>query len=729
MPLQSQYRFRNLADLSHMKSTRLLLLLVLAVLVAAFFVFDLHQYFNLEYLKSQQSRLDTFYQANSIKTVLIFFFAYIAIAALSLPGGAIMTLAGGAIFGFSTGLLLVSFASTMGATLAFLIVRFLFNEPVQKRFSKQLQRINTGIKKDGVFYLFTIRMIPLFPFFIVNMVMALTPIKVWTFAWVSQIGMLAVTAVLVNAGTQLAKIRSLGDILSPGLIGSLVLVGFASLIAKLVVSIISKKRIYADHPMPKSFDTNLIVIGGGSAGLVSAYIAAQVKAKVVLIEQAKMGGDCLNSGCVPSKSLIAAARVAHQFRNADRYGVEPAEPVIHLSKVMQRVHESIEKIAPHDSVERYTSLGVDCITGSARLTSPFSVEVDGKTITAPNIILATGAEPFVPPIQGVEDSGYVTSDTIWDVSELPKRLVVMGGGSIGCELAQSFARLGSKVTIVEMMPHLMANEDADMIEKYVSPVFEADGIDIKTDHKAVRFERDGGNKTLVTVHNEQEVPLVYDMVLIAVGRRARTQGFGLAEVGIRLTERKTIEVNEYLQTNYPNIYACGDVIGSYQFTHTAAHEAYYASTNALFRGVKKTRVDYSVIPWCTFTEPEVARVGLSETDAKKAAIEFESTVYNLNGLDRAITEKVNHGIVRVLTPPGKDKVLGATIIGHNAGEMIAEFVMAMQHGIGLKKLLGTICAYPTMMGANKYVAGEWRRAHAPVFALKILEKYHHWKRK
>ncbi|HXG28963.1 MAG TPA: FAD-dependent oxidoreductase [Nevskiales bacterium] len=704
-----------------------LLLAALAAAVAGFFIFDLGQYLSLEYFKSRQAEVMAYYAAHRLETVAAFFLIYVAVTGLSLPGAAVMTLAAGAIFGLLWGTVIVSFASSIGATLAMLVARFLLRDAVQQKFGDRLAAINRGVEKEGAFYLFTLRLVPIFPFFVINLAMGLTPIRTVTFYWVSQVGMLAGTLVYVNAGTQLAQIESLSGLLSPKLIAAFVLLGVFPLIAKKIVDAVKARRVYARWrgKKPKRFDNNIVVIGAGSAGLVTAYIAAAIKAKVTLIEKHKMGGDCLNTGCVPSKALIRSAKFIEHVRRAREFGMRDASVEMDFAEVMDRVHKVIKAIEPHDSVERYTGLGVDCIEGNAKITSPWTVEVNGETLTTRNIVIAAGARPFVPPIRGIDQIRVWTSDTIWEMRELPKRLCVLGGGPIGSELTQAFARLGSKVTQIEMLPRILPREDED-ISEMVTRRFEAEGIDVLTGHKAKEIRVANGQKTLVCEYLDAEVLIDFDELLCAVGRVANLKGYGLEELGVEVS--RTVVVNEFMQTNYPNIYACGDVAGPYQFTHTAAHQAWYASVNALFSGIKKFKADYSVIPWATFTEPEVARVGLNELEAKEKGIPYEVTTYHIDDLDRAIADSEAHGLVKVLTVPGKDKILGVTIAGEHAGDLIAEYILAMRHGIGLNKILGTIHIYPTLAEANKYAAGEWKRAHAPQWALKLLQKFHAWRR-
>lgn len=713
---------------------KLILISIILAAIVAFFTFDLHQWLTLDSLKGGLGQFNQWLEQSPVIVGAAFFVIYVAVTALSLPGAAVMTLAAGALFGLGWGLLLVSFASSIGATLAFLVSRYLLHDTVQQRFGDRLKAINEGIKKEGAFYLFTLRLVPIFPFFLINLVMGLTPIKAWTFYWVSQVGMFAGTIVYVNAGTQLAQIDSLSGILSPDLILSFALLGIFPLLAKKLIAFIKARRVYKNWNKPKSFDRNLIVIGAGAGGLVSAYIAAAVKAKVTLIEANKMGGDCLNYGCVPSKALIKTAKVAKQMRNGSQYGLNDQEPQFSFKKVMERIHNVIKSIEPHDSVERYEGLGVEVLQGYGRVIDPWTVEVklhDGsvQTLTSRSIVIAAGAEPFVPPLEGIDDVDYVTSDTLWDKfaqhDELPKRIVVLGGGPIGSELSQAFARLGSDVSQVEMGERIIAKEDPDVSE-YAKEKLQGDGVKVLTEHKAIRCGVEGGEKYIVLEHAADEKKVYFDELICAVGRSARLKGYGLEELGIE-TDR-TVVTNEYLQTLYPNIYAAGDVAGPYQFTHTASHQAWYAAVNGLFGQFKKFKVDYRVIPWVTYLDPEIARVGLSESEAKEKGIEFEVARYGIDDLDRALAESEATGFVKVLTPPGKDKILGVTIVGSHAGELLTEFVLAMKYGIGLNKILGTIHAYPVWSEANKFAAGQWKQANKPEKVLQWVEKYHNWMR-
>ncbi len=706
---------------------RKLLIAFLAILVAGFFFFDIGRFFSLDYLKSEQAALSALYEQRPFLVIASFFFGYIAVTALSLPGAAILTLAAGAQFGLLTGTIIVSFASSIGATLAFLVSRYLLRDTIENRFGEKLKTFNRNIEKDGAFYLFTVRLVPVFPFFLVNLVMGLTPLKTGVFYIVSQVGMLAGTLVYVNAGTQLAKIDSLSGILSPGLIFSFALLGIFPLIAKKVVDMIKARKRYEGYTKPEKFDQDIVVLGAGSGGLVSAYIGAVVKAKVTLIEKSKMGGDCLNTGCVPSKALIRSAKLMNNIKHSEKYGVQHATGEVDFAKTMQRVHDVIARIEPHDSVERYTGLGVNVIEGEGRITSPWTVEVNGKTLTTRNIIIATGGSPLVPPIPGLEQVNYLTSHNLWELDTLPKRLVVLGGGPIGCELTQAFRRLGSDVVQIEMAEQIMGREDPEVAEM-VRQRFVAEGVQVMVDTKAVSVDVNDDGKWLVCESDGDIIKVPFDEIIVAVGRKANTAGFGLEELGIRLNKNGTVATNDYLETDFPNIFAVGDVAGPYQFTHVAAHQAWYAAVNSLFGMFRKFSADYRVIPWATFTDPEVARVGLNETDARAQDIPYELTTYGIDDLDRAIADSSDYGVVKVLTKPGKDKILGVTIVGEHAGDLIAEYVLAMKHGLGLNKILGTIHIYPTLSESNKYAAGEWKRAHQPEKLLAWVERFHTWRR-
>jgi pyruvate/2-oxoglutarate dehydrogenase complex dihydrolipoamide dehydrogenase (E3) component/uncharacterized membrane protein YdjX (TVP38/TMEM64 family) len=674
--------------------------------------------FTLENLKAQLDGLRASIAAAPVLSIAIFFALYVIATALSLPAAGLLTLAAGALFGLYVGTLLASFASTAGATLAFLASRFLFRDAIEARFGARLQPLHAGIEKDGARYLFALRLIPAVPFFLINLGMGLTRLKTWTFVWVSQLGMLIGTIVYVNAGTQLARLDSTKGLLSPALIGSLLLLALLPFFLKGVSQWWANRQRYAMFKRPKNFDRNLIVIGAGAGGLVTSYIAAAVKAKVTLIERGHMGGDCLNYGCVPSKALIRSARLAHEVKHGAHFGIHGTGSV-EFGRVMARVHEVIGDIAPHDSVERYEGLGVEVRRGVATLVDPFTVEINGERLTAPNLVIAAGARPSIPPIPGLAAQQPLTSETLWELTELPQRLLILGAGPIGCELAQAFARLGSRVTLIEAGARILPREDPDVVAA-LEPKLRADGVEIHLNTQIERFE-----PNLAQASGGR---FEFDRVLCATGRRANSEGLNLDALGIELNPNGTIKTDEFLRTTLPNVFAVGDIAGPYQFTHAAAHQAWYAAVHALFGRFKRFKVDYRFLPWATFTAPEIARVGLNESDARAQGIAYEMTRYGIDDLDRAICDGAAEGFVKVLTVPGRDQILGVTIVSEHAAELIAEFVLAMKHGLGLNKILGTIHLYPSWTEANKYAAGQWKRAHQPEGLLRWVARYHAWMR-
>jgi pyruvate/2-oxoglutarate dehydrogenase complex dihydrolipoamide dehydrogenase (E3) component/uncharacterized membrane protein YdjX (TVP38/TMEM64 family) len=709
------------------RAKRIAVFAVVALLLALFFYFDFQRYLTFGYLHESMERFHAYYAAHRLLTILVYLGIYIAVTALSLPGAAVMTLAGGALFGLLWGTVIVSFASTIGATLAFLVSRYLFRDWVVQRFGDRMAAINRGVATEGGFYLFTLRLVPVFPFFVINLAMGLTPIRAVTFYFVSQIGMLPGTLVYINAGTMLGKLESAAGILSPAMLASFALLGVFPLLARKATAIMKNRRALAPFRKPSSFDYNMVIIGAGSAGLVSAIIGSTVRARVAMVEEDKMGGDCLNTGCVPSKALIRSARMLSYAARAKEFGFRSSHVDFDFGEVMERVQAVIRKVAPRDSVERFTAMGVDCIRGRAEIVSPWEVKVDDRVLSSRAIIVATGARPFVPPVPGLDKVDYLTSDTIWNLRRLPRRLVVLGGGPIGCELTQAFARLGSRVTQIEMAPRILIREDPE-ISTAMERIFQQEGVQLLTGHRAVSVAPAGAGGTITCEHDGEPVTIPFDAILVAVGRAPSARGFGLEELGVTIADNGTVATDEFLQTSIPTIFCAGDVAGPYQFTHTSAHQAWYASVNALFGGFKKFRADYRVIPWTTYVDPEVARVGLNESEAVDKGIAHEVSTFDMGELDRAITDGEEKGLVKVLTRPGSDKILGVTIMGPHAGDVIAEYVLAMKQGLGLNKILGTIHVYPTLAEANKYAAGEWKKAHKPETLLRWIETYHRWKR-
>ena len=708
--------------------SKMIALSALALTMAGIIHYDLSHFLSLSSLQENLQHLRSLYALHPWQTMGIFVALYIISTTLSIPGATVLTLGAGALFGKWTGTVVVSFASTIGATLAFLMARFFLRDCVQKHFGEKLAAINRGVEQEGARYLFALRLVPLFPFFLINLTMGLTPIPTRTFFWVSQVGMLAGTFVYVNAGEEISQLSSLEQILSPSLVVAFSLLGLFPLLAKRLLGRLKTRRLYRCHGFkrPRRFDYDLLAIGAGSGGLVTCYIASALKAKAALVERHKMGGDCLNTGCVPSKALIKSAQVIHQARQGKKYGFT-GEPQVDFPRIMERVQEVIGQVAPHDSVERYRQLGVECWQGTARILSPWQVEVEKKCLTVRSIVIATGARPFIPPIPGLEGVDYLTSDNLWGLRKLPQKLAVLGGGAMGLEMAQSFQRLGSQVTVVEMAPRIMTKEDPE-VTCLLEKVLRAEGLTILTGHRALEIKQGQPFHQLRCQGSQGQSVVDFDHILIAVGRKANTQGLGLEELGVELAPQGAVHVNQYLQTNYPNIYACGDITGHYQLTHMAAHQAWYCAVNALLGGIKKFAVDYSAVPWATYTDPEVATVGRMEESLKAEGVPHQVISYDLSDLDRAITDGQNCGLVKVCVVPGKDRILGATIIGPRASDYIIEFISAMKHGLGLNKILGTIHPYPTMAEANKYLAGQWRQLHQPQRVLAMLERIFRWQR-
>jgi len=700
---------------------RVALFAIVAASLAAFFALGGPALLSFEALQGQAEALRSLQQAQPLATALAFFAVYILVAALSLPGAAVLTLAGGALFGFLGGLVLVSFASSLGAVLACALARSLFRPLVSQRFQSQLAVINEGLARDGVFYLLSLRLVPVVPFFIVNLVFGLTRLPLRQFYWVSQLGMLPGTVVYVLAGTELGALTGPQDILSPPLLLALAALGLFPWLARGLLAVLARRRALRGFARPRRFDDNVIVIGGGSGGLIAALIAATARAKVTLVERDAMGGDCLNRGCVPSKALLSAAHLASAQRRG-RPGVRSLGVEVNFAEVMGQVHGAIATIEPKDSAERYEGLGVKVLKGSATLVDPWTVEVNGTRRTARAIILATGGEPLIPPIPGLGDCDPLTSDTLWQLTEAPKRCLVLGAGPIGCELAQSLAALGSSVTLVDQASQVLPRED-DAVGAVVAAALAAEGITLCLGAKAEVFTSGAvlGSGILTLAGGET---IAFDRVLVAVGRRPVTEGLGLDALGVERLPNGALAVDETLRTSIPTIYGCGDVVGPYQFTHMASDQAYVAAMNALFRPLKAFKWTGAVVPWVTFTAPEVARVGLSEREAQAQGLSVTVTRVGYDDNDRAIAEGETAGFIQVLTPPGKDRILGVAIVGARAGELLAPWVLAMTHGLGLKKIMGTIHAYPTYAELNKAVASAWRKAHAPEKALDLLRHWH-----
>ncbi|MFN7823959.1 MAG: FAD-dependent oxidoreductase [Pseudobdellovibrionaceae bacterium] len=679
-------------------------------LIAIFLSLQYAPYLTLESLKASQAGLSQYREAHPGLAELSFFLIYVLSTALSIPGAGILTLAGGALFGVVWGTVLVSLASTLGATLSFLLVRYFVGDWARSKFRGSFQKIDHGFNEEGSMYLLSLRLIPLFPFFAVNAMMGLTKISAKQFFLISQIGMFPGTVVYVWAGEELGSLQSLSDLASPSLLLAFTALGLVPWFAKALLQKWKTQKLYSKFKKPKKYDYNLVVIGAGAAGLVSTAIARAVKAKVAIIEKHKMGGDCLNYGCVPSKALIHLANHS------------PRAPYL---EIQQKIQKIIQRIEPHDSVERFTKLGARVIQGSAELVSPWEVQVNGEILTTKNVIIASGAEPYIPEIPGREKIKSVTSETLWDLEKLPARLLVLGGGPVGCELAQAFSKLGVKVTLIEKGLRLLAGE-VEEASRRVCESLQRDGVEILLQSEIQTFLSE---KSARVVGPQGAKDLEFDQVLFAVGRKPRTRGFGLEKIEIHLDQRGRVARNGFMQTNFPNIFVCGDVTSEVQLTHVAGHQAWYAAMNALFGRFKLFKEDLRVIPRCTFTSPQVASVGLSPEKAKEIYGEVEVTKFPMDDFDRAICDEATQGFIQIVTPQKGDQILGVTIVAAQAGELIAEYALAMRWSLGLKKILGTVHAYPTWSDANKLAALEWQRKKVPHQLLKFVEKYHDWQRK
>ena len=706
----------------------------LTFLGGLFYFYGLDGYLSLQYISESQASFRQQFIASPIKISFFYSLIYILVTTFSLPGAAVLTLLAGALFPFLTALIIVSFSSTIGATLAMVITRFLYHDIIKDRFPKAYQLVEKGLTREGAKFLFFLRLVPIFPFFVVNYVFAVTRIPVLIFAFVSQIGMLPGTIVYINAGHQLSSIKGLDGIFSPGILFSFGLLATFPFVMKFFVNRYRYRKIYRSYKKPKSYDANLVVIGGGSAGLVGAYMGAASKAKTILIEEDKMGGDCLNTGCVPSKAILHVAEEVHITQKilGKKIVKGTAKKEIDFLKVISHVKQSIKKIEPHDSIDRYTKLGVECIKGKAKILDPFTVKTNGRIIKTKAILVATGASPIIPDIEGKEkvQSDILTSNSIWDLKKLPQKLLIIGGGAIGCEMSQAFSRLGSKVTLVEAQSRILLGEDIETA-KLMERVLTKEGVQILTNTKLESFHsKKSGRKAIneaTLKKGKKQLKIAFSKVLIAVGRKATTSGFGLEELGIEKHPDGRIVINDYMQTNIPNVYAAGDVSGPFQLTHAAGHQGWHAVIHALYGFAYAPKINYSLMPTCVYTSPEVASVGLREQDAVKRKEGYEITQFDLKELDRAIVDENTEGFVRVITPWKKNNILGVTIVAKGASNLLLEFLATMKNKKRLNSILGTIHPYPSLGEANKYVASKWLKNHTSEEAMEKVKKFNTWR--
>ncbi len=709
-----------------MTASRLLLLGILAAAVAAFFTLDLGQYLTLESIKANSGALHAKVQAYPWWSRSLFFIVYALLTALSFPGTVVLTLLAGALFGLLEGTLLVSLASNFGAVAAMLISRFLLRDWIQRRFGKQIAGINRGLARDGAFYLVSLRLIPIVPFVLLNPALGLTRVGLWTFWWTTQLGMLPGHAIYVNAGRQLVRIDSLSGILSPGMITTLVLLAVFPLVATRLLTSYKARLAYRGWRRPKHFERNLVVVGGGTGGLATARIAASLCARVSLLERERLGGVAMHEGGVPARALRRQANRLHGLRSDPRVAssLDVAGGFSQAMDDMQRLTRAAMKSA---SSEHYARLGVEVIMAEGRLSSPWTVEAGGRSLSSRAIVIATGSRPCVPPIAGLEAIEPLTCDNLWDLREPPGRLLVLGGGAGACEFAQSFQRLGCQVTLVSERETLLEQEDPEAAG-VVLAALRADGVELQLGLAPLRVEVDGDECLLVCRRGEEgEQALPFDRLLLALGQHADIRGLGLDELGLRCGEDGSLEVDEYLTTRFPNIYAVGSVAGPYGAPHVAEHQAWYAAVNALFGDFKRFAVSERVIPRAVFTTPEVASVGLSEPEARAQGTEFDVTRVPLGALSGAIAEEAGEGFIKVLTERGKDRILGVSIVGEQASETLAGFVVAMKHKIGMNRLADTVHLGATLGDASRLLAETWQRQHRPLRLLRWAERLNRWR--
>lgn len=708
-----------------MKLTRWLIVLFFVVATICFFWFDLEQYLTLEMIQAKSGALRDQVQAHPWWAGSVFFAAYVALTVMSFPGTVVLTLLAGALFGLVGGTLMVSFASNIGALFAMLISRFLLRDWIQRRFAKQIASINRGLERDGAFYLFSLRLIPLVPFVLLNPALGLTRVSMWTFWWTTQAGMLPGHAIYVGAGRQLARIREISDILSPSLIGTLALLAIFPLAATKLLTLYKARKVYSGWQKPKSFEHNLVVIGGGSGGLTAARIAASMKARVALVERERLGGAALHSGSVPARALMRAANLHHTLRQGGTLGIR-MHTEVDFAEVMRQVRRTLDEAQGQVTAESSKTAGLEMVRGSAQLTSPWSVQVGNRTLCSRAIVIATGSHAIIPPIPGLEEVEPLTCENVWDLQQRPERLLVMGGEANACELAQAFQRLGCQVTLVVEGDMLLASAEPEA-RQAVTDALCADGVQVLLKVSPQRFEVAESERRLVCSIDEQNRFLAFDQVLLALGREAHLHDLGLEKLKLSTREDGSLEVDEYLATRYPNIYAVGAVTGPDSSFQSAKHHAWYAAANGLFSGFRRFMVSDRVVPRVAFTSPEIASVGLTEAQAKLAELEYEVTMLDLDSLEAAQMSIGNSGFLKVLTERGRDRIIGVTLVGDGASETLAVFVLAMKHKLGLNKLRRTVHINPTLAEASLAVAEAWRRAHTAKRSQTWAARLHRWR--
>jgi pyruvate/2-oxoglutarate dehydrogenase complex dihydrolipoamide dehydrogenase (E3) component/uncharacterized membrane protein YdjX (TVP38/TMEM64 family) len=698
---------------------------------------------------------------------------YILACVLFIPGS-LLTLGAGFVFGIVVGTITVSIASTLGATAAFLLGRTLARPWIEARVAHRpkFRALDEAVRRQGFKIVLLTRLSPIFPFNLLNYTFGLTRVSLRDYILASWIGMLPGTVMYVYLGTTLKTLADLAAGNVPTSVGQQVLFG-AGLVATVAVTVLitrlARKALqeaippptrqteplaHGDLAMPNTVQVlpddvhnqtlvanvhprdwvnpqpqsryNLVVIGAGTGGLVCAAGAAGLGARVALVEKHLLGGDCLNVGCVPSKALLRAARAYADVRDAAGFGVTvPPGAKVDFPAVMERMRRLRAGISPNDSAARFHSLGVDVFLGAAHFTGPDAVEVNGQTLRFARAVIATGGRPIQPPIPGLAEAGFQTNETIFSLMELPRRLAVIGAGPIGCELVQAFARFGSQTFLVGKQPQILPREDPDAAQ-LVETALQHDGVQLLLGHDLRRVERSGGERVLCleSPHGPKEIRV--DDILVAVGRVPNVDGLNLEAAGVAHDSRIGVQVDDRLRTTSPRIYAVGDVCSRYQFTHAADAMARLAIQNALFFG--GARLSALTIPWCTYTDPEIAHVGLYERQAQEQGIAVQTLTQPLDGVDRALLDGETAGFVRVHLRRGTDKILGATIVARHAGDMISELTLAMTGGLGLRTPARTIHPYPTQAEAIKKVADAYNRTRLTPFVKRMLDKWMAWTR-
>ncbi|MBA3536096.1 MAG: FAD-dependent oxidoreductase [Tatlockia sp.] len=683
-------------------------LILLLGLLILFFSLRLDKYLTFTSLRENRATLISWTKEHFFMAALLYMSCYTLAVAASVPGAVFLTLAGGFLFGVVFGTVFVIVSATLGATALFFAVRTSFGDWLAKSALSWLGRMREGFQQNAFSYLLMLRLVPLFPFWVVNIVPALLGVDAKTFIITTFFGILPGSIVYVMVGNGLSHVFEANQTPNLGIIFDIkVLLPLLALAALSFIPILYKRvnpKEQKKNPKTNQIKCDLSIIGAGAGGLSVAAVAAQLGLKVVLLESGKMGGDCLNYGCVPSKSLLAAGKIAYQLRHAAQFGISSKGLEIDFKKVMQQVHAVIKVLAKNDSVERFESLGVQVIKAVARFSGVNTLVAQDRVIEARRIVIATGSSPFKPPIPGLEDTPYLTNETIFNLTEQPKHLIVIGGGPIGCELAQAFSMLGSKITLIEGF-NLLPKDDVDCVA-ILRAQLKAMGIIIHEQAKVLGVEphAHGGIKVSINQAGEK-LAIRGSHLLIATGRRANVENLDLEKAGI-VYSNKGIEVNSRLQTSNRRVYALGDVVGPYQFTHMATYQAGIVLRNIAFKIPAK--VDYRAIPWVTYTLPEIAHVGLLAEEALKHA-DIQFTEWSFLENDRAQTEHSLEGKIKIISDK-KGRVLGVTIVGAHAGELILPWVIAIREKRTLRSFTDAVSPYPTLSEISKRVAGEFYKS-------------------